>query len=519
LFNPILILGDEAAHLQGGLLVYDYIDVNWHIIFQAILWGMIALALVFGIIKNRLNEFFSGIYSSNLLKKISIFLLFGFLIFWFFLLKDINYNPAFIRYPPVSRILYFLTYAAFGINRIAPRLIELIFYLLCAIYLYRTINLFYEKETAILGAALYLFLPIPFAYAHLAELANGTIFFIVACSFYFLRFVKDEDSRDLLIATYLIGTGCLYKKLNLLMFIICITFLIAHKIKKRDFHFFIHLKIMTISMVPIIPWIILTRNFSWRNYTFQLSNLTSLDSKIVSYLPMISSNLSEIITIFLIMSVFYICFIKRNTLSIFFGELFIVYYFFIVSDIGYLSPRFSMAFYPTIIVFLSLFISRIIRSIKWKHAFKLSFIVITIYLIVICTVPPLNNRFLTIMNRKLIYFPSEKAMRWVKENVKAGEKVITVRIMSSDFYRVKYRIENNRIIGFWYETGDISTSEKLNEYYRKNKVSYIMFPYSPSYYSLAILQYLKDNPEKEFIEVAKFNLDDNYIFIYKVKNS
>lgn len=518
LFNPILIIGDETQHIQGLLYIYDYIDVSWHKIFQLALWIVIALALISRTMKRRLNEFFSVCVRSNLIKYISILLFFSFLISWFFFLKDINYIPAFIRHPPVSKILNFLSYSAFGINRMAPRTVQLLFYLLCAIYLYRTINLFYEKDAALIGAVLYLFLPIPFAYAHLAELTHGTVFFIVACSFYFLRFIKDEDNRDLIIATYLIGAGCMYKKLNMLMFVVCVTFFIARKIKDRDHDFLMHVKVLSVALVPMIPWMILTRNFNWRNYVFALSNFTSLDAKIVTYLSLISSNVSEIISILAVLSVSYICFFKRNTLTIYFGLLFIVYYFFIVSDIGYLSPRFSMAFYPTMIVFLSLFISRIIQAIKWKHTFKLSFIVLSIYLIIISSVSPLNDRYLTIMNRKLHYYPSEKAMKWIKENVKSGEKIITVRIMSFNFYRVKYGIDKNKIIGFWYGTEDISTPKKLKEFYTKNKASYIMFPYSTEHLNAAdILSYLKHNKDKEFMEVEKFNLDNNFIYVYKLK--
>lgn len=520
LTHPILMFGDEPIHLQGGLLVYDYIDVGWHKVFQAILWIVVLLALITRIFKNRLGDFFSSFIGSDLLKIIFAFLFFGFLVFWFFFLKDMQYQTALVRYPPVAKIIYFLTYSAFGIHRVVPRIVQLVFYLLSAIYLYRTIDLFFEKEAALLGAVLYLFLPISFAYAHLAELPSGTIFFIVACAFYFLRFVKNEDDRDLIIATYLIGTGCLYKKLNLLLFIICVTFLVAHKIKKRDFDSFVHLKVLLISLVPIIPWMIISRNFVWRNYSFQLSNLTSFNGKIITYLTLLSSNFSGVVSIFLVLAVLYVCFFKRNALTGFFGILFTVYYFFIVSDAGYLSPRFSMAFYPTIIVFLSLFIFRMIQAIKWKHAFKLSFIVLTIYLIVISAVSPLNDRYLNIMNRKLIYFPSEDAMRWVKDNVMDGEKLIALRIMSYNFYRVKYGIDKDRLIGYWYNITDISSPEQLKEIYREKKASYIMFPYSPEYgYISDILPYLKDNRDNEFIEVERFNLDDNYIFIYKLKNT
>ena len=32
-----------------------------------------------------------------------------------------------------------------------------------------------------------------------------------------------------------------------------------------------------------------------------------------------------------------------------------------------------------------------------------------------------------------------------------------------------------------------------------------------------LVEYLKENSENELIEVAKFNFDDNYIFVYKLK--
>ncbi len=40
---PILIMGDETLHLQGGLLIYDYIDSRWHRIFQIAFWTFIVL--------------------------------------------------------------------------------------------------------------------------------------------------------------------------------------------------------------------------------------------------------------------------------------------------------------------------------------------------------------------------------------------------------------------------------------------------------------------------------------------
>ncbi len=527
IFLPILIIGDETLHLQNGLLIYEYIDSSRHVFFQIAFWVFIVLIVIISKVKwgdnSVMEKVKKGIFkytSNNLFKYNFIFLFIIFLFLYFFLLRNLAYTLTIVRYPPVSKFLYFFAYSAFGINHIFPRTIQLIFYLLCAIYLFRTINLFYGKETALLGASIYLFLPVTFAYAYLGEIESGVIFFIVAISFYFLRCLKEGDNRDLLLSVYMIGIGYLYKDPVFLIFPVCMAILIYQEIKKRTLYLSVQIKILLLAMVPVIPWMIIEKLYSWRSYTFQLSNITSLDKKILPYFLLMSSNVSEIIFIFFVLSVIY-CFIKRNTLTVYLGLLFIVYYFFIVSDMGVLSPRFSMALYPTITVFISVFFSEIIQLIKWRHAFKLCFIVIIVYLIIISSVSPLNSRYLAIENKKLYYYPSEQAMKWVKENVKAGEKVLAVRILSSTFYRYKYAISRDKMIDIVYDMEKVSTPEKLKKIYKEHNISYLMFPYSTSYIKndvwAGIFEYLKNNPNKEFDEIEKFNLDDKYIFIYKLK--
>ncbi len=526
---PILIMGDETLHLQGGLLIYDYIDSRWHRIFQIAFWTFIVLVwLILKVKKTGVSIFsksdgFSGETAKNWWRF--VFLVIFFLTAYFFLLRNIHYELSLIRYPPVSKILYFLAYSAFGVNHIFPRIIQLIFHILCAVYLYRTINLFYEKETALLGASIYLFLPIVFAYAILGETANGLNFLIILISYYFIRFIQYGDNRDLLLTSYLIGIGYLYKDPISLMFIICFTFLIAHRLRKNNLHSIVQLKVLSLSLVSIVPWMIISKTFNWRNFTFVLSNLTSLDGKLINYFVLMSSNLSGIIFTLFILSFFYICIFKRNMLTFYFGSLFIVYYFFTVSDMAPIDPRFTIPLYPTIAVFLAVFISRIIQNIKWRHAFKLCFIIITAYLIIICTVPPLNNRFLSLMNKKLHYYPIEEAMKWVKENVKDGERILTIRILPFDFYRVKYEIDKKKIVDLTYEIDEVSTLDKLKAFYRNHNISYIMFPYGQPYsdgrltpYYL-IIRYLKENRDNEFIEIAKFNMDENFIYIYKLKEN
>ena len=524
IFNPVLLIGDEALHLQSGLWMYEYIDSNWHGYFQILFWALIGWIVIIKKMNLKVNSFsvkrraiFCGITSDDSVKYFAVFLLISFLFIYFYLLRNLAYYPMLIRYPPVSKFLYFIAYSAFGINHIFPRILQLIFYLLCTVYLYRTICLFYDKETALLGASMYLFLPVTFCYAHLGEIESGVIFIIAAISFYFLRFIKERDNRDLLLTVYLTGTGYLYKDPVFLVFPVCLALLIYKSLKKHNLYPLMYIKILLLAPLSVVPWMIIQKLFSWRHYTFQMSNLTSIDSKIVTYFSLMAWNLSTIVFVLFVLSIMYACFIRRNILTVYFGFLFIIYYFFIVSDVGALSPRFSMVFYPTIVVFLSIFISDIMKNIPWRHAFKLCFIVLTVYLIIISS----NKHFLSLLeSKKLQYYPSATAMKWVKENVKDGEKILSMRIMSADFYRVKFRIDKSKIIALWYELGKVSTPEKLKAFYENNSITYIMFPYGPKYpYSQNshILYYLKENQDKEFVEIAKFNMNDNVIYIYKLK--
>jgi hypothetical protein len=309
------------------------------------------------------------------------------------------------------------------------------------------------------------------------------------------------------------------------MFFVCTIYLIARSIINWNLNLKNHLKVMLISLVAIIPWMIIAKFYNWRNYKIIWSNFRPFEGKVFSFFLHMPLDISWILFVFFLLSVVFILIFKRNTLSLYFGLLFIAYYFFLALDIGNYSPRLAMSYYPVIAVYLSLFLCGIIDLLKWKHSFKIIYLMLSIYLISICTVPSINAQFLSSVEfTKLKYFPSHDAMRWVKENVKDGEKILTLRIMSSDFYRVKYGIDKNRIVSFWYEIDKISTTDKLKAFCREHHISYIMFPYHPGYIkefspALNISEDLKSNQDKEFMEIAKYNCDDKYIYIYILKDS
>jgi len=269
--SPIFMLGDESIHITDGLWIYKYISSSRHIYLQFITWGVLGLILILRrdqTIKNIFTAGLSEYNSNNLLRRLFVFFILCMLVVYFFLYANLSYYPSFIRYPPLTHLLYLASYLLLGINHIAPRILQLIFCLLSAIYIYRTINLFSSKESALLGASIYLFLPIVFFYSHTAETEIGTNLFIIMISYYFLKFIENRDNRDLLLTSFLISIGFLYKLHILLMLIICTAYFIffTFRSKGKDFDLGMLLKVLIVTLVPIIPWMIISKFFSWRNY-------------------------------------------------------------------------------------------------------------------------------------------------------------------------------------------------------------------------------------------------------------
>ena len=523
ILSPIYLIGDEALFLQNGLWVYDYFGAFSHTAVQYSFWIVVALMLI------RVGMRSSGSLeeqSSFQTKKLRTCLLVAaglcLLIIYFILIHDIPFQGRMIRYPPLQNLLYLLSYVTFGINHVGARLWQLVFYILSAVYLYRTINLFSDKETALLGASIFLFSPIIFSHAHFAEIASGLIFFIIIISYYFLRFLIYHDNRGLLLASFFIGTGFLYKRDIFLMYFICAAYLAFQKYKNREFQLVMPLKILSLPLLAIIPWMVIGKLFNWRNAWVSIIPFASLD-KVSAYLLSIPAQLSWFLFILFLISIIYVLYVKRDHLIFYWGFLFVSFYCFYTSQhVPEISHRFSMAFYPTIAVFLAIFLTGIVRKLKWKHSFKLVYVVLTIYLISLCMAPFFNAQLVAYKNIKEQYFPNKEAMTWVKDNIKKEEKLLSLRFKPDLFYGDKYGINKDDIISFWYSLQEVSTPQKLRTFCNANEISYILIPDGPHFiqgpgtYNKEILHYMRDN-KREFVEAAKFNLEDNYIYIFKVK--
>ena len=177
-----------------------------------------------------------------------------------------------------------------------------------------------------------------------------------------------------------------------------------------------------------------------------------------------------------------------------------------------------MIFYPCISIITGVFIDKIIRTLKWKHSFTVIFSALIIYLVLLSTIlqaPSLNPRFITYKNIELRYFPADKAMKWVKDNIQEGEKILVLRLAPTTFYRDKYGIERGKIIDSWYDIERYSTPDKLRAFYKKNDISHIMFSYGYKE-GKEIIKYLKEDPDDEYTNSAVFNLGKNFIYVKKI---
>ncbi len=528
----------EVGFLNQGLWMYDFSNRFWHRLFESPIqygfWSFVVLLIL--IIRqkktiNYISNYISVKFTeyNNLLKFFFILSLFGLFSLYSYLFPYSREDSLqLLRFPPVSHFLYLVTYYAFGISHIGPRILQLIFYILSAVYLYRTIHLFREKETALLGATIYLFSPVMFHYASLTFLESGTTFFMILISFYFLKFIKDEDDRDLILTSYFIGIAFMYSRIVQVVFIVCFSYLVFSRIKKRDWHSIIHFKILLLSLITVLPFYMIGGREGLNFYGPALSNLLSPDYIFL----VIQSQLSFILSFLLVFSIIFIFFTKKDDLSLFYGLYFIAYYVFLTLKLGVASQRYSMALYPAVAVLIAQFIFSITQRVRYKHFFKLFFSILTVYLIFLCLVPRSSTNFISFkyMDFETQQYPIEKATDWIKENTGANDKILVLLIPDYEFY-VKRIYEDTKTLNpnrfvflFAEEIKELNMpNQKLKQYFVDKNGSYIMFSFSAKgafpfdRVDREMITYLKENKNNEFTEVSIFNLEDNYILIYKLK--
>jgi hypothetical protein len=540
-----------APSVRYSLWIYNFITNHWHLRFrfpiQYPIW-LFLLCLLFLVKQKKLLNFMSGhinslctLYKSNLFVKfLFMVLLTGIFLSYTRLLPYYSgQDHALITgYPPLGTVLYVIGHLLFGIEHpyLGPLLIQLSFYILSGISLYGAINMFFGKGPALVGASIFLFSPLVFSYAGTAHLSSGVAFFIGSASYFFLKFIKYGKNRDLVLTAFLISTGSLYKHDIFLMLFICSTYLIYHKIKNKDLRLMASLGVLSLSVLSFIPLYLTAAKGDKTNF----SHFTAFEG-VFSNLSILLSQLSWPIFILLILSVIYIFFAPRKQLASFFGLVFISYYSLYTMMQQQSVHRYSMAFYPAISVFLALFIHGISEKVRWRHAFKIISSVLLIYLVVLCTIPRSSTRLVTFKysDFEIQSFPADEAVEWILNNTRGDEKVLKVflggdatplrriKTVPQDKFVNLGLIKNIDDINNMFASGDTASFRQyLRDLCKKDKISYIVFPGGDAltmypnkkYREMEIRKFLEEDRYDDFITVAKFNIDDNYIYVYKVRD-
>jgi phage shock protein PspC (stress-responsive transcriptional regulator) len=253
---------------------------------------------------------------------------------------------------------------------------------------------------------------------------------------------------------------------------------------------------------------------------------------------MILSQLSWPVFMLFLFSLVFILFKKREHLSLFFGFVFIAYFFLYTLVEQQVAHRYTMVFYPTIAIFLSQFICSIFQKFKRRHFFGLTSSVLIAYLALLCIVPRSSTELIIFKytDWEIQQFPVEEAAEWILSKTSDDKIVLAIiRGLSDEFYfkhteipRKKFPLLSlGHLYTLWPSDDYDSLREILKEQCKKLNVSYIMFPVTDALIShpvntlkiKLIMDFLKEDEYSDFIIAAKFNIDDNYIYIYKLRDN
>ncbi|HIE44011.1 MAG TPA: hypothetical protein EYP78_04360 [Candidatus Omnitrophica bacterium] len=478
---PIETVGDEHYHSYAAIPVLAGISSKVHISFPLLGW---IVGLIIGGVVWYLQSTFRKIKTGRVNTGVSLIVVFT--ILYVFLLERagifIHLPPLkhLIRFPPLGKTVNLLFYALLGVNEFTARLPQLIFYLMTSVYLYRLLLLFRDKETAVVGSAFFLFLPVFFYYGHMAYLTAGAIFLVVCSIFYFLRYIKEGEREDFIIALFLSSIGFLYKRVLLVLLLTFFLYLLLKTIISRDLPDgpSFYLRSFWVGLVPVIPWSFLSYRFSERNYSFILSNWFSWESALFVLRQMPQAITYPVFLLF-IFGVIYSLWKKRDELTHFSLLWFFSFYVFINSD-WCRSVRLALPLYVAVAIITVQFICAILPG---KRVVFLSiFSVVPLYLLLaslLFNFYPLQSKYTLLTNLKNGYVPYPEAMKYIKEYLPKGSRIYApMGCEPSHFYLYRYGLEGRVYWGrkIWIEDKTKQSLENLYQFCKTDNFEYLLLP-------------------------------------------
>lgn len=530
MFLPIPSMGDQHYHAYAPLAILDSLNRLWQnhfgFAFAPIMPWFILLILI-GIIL----IFHHKAQTLQFLDKFK-WVLVGFLVLCSCLYVVIIFRSGvleplgdltkhFHRYPPLGKILYCAWYSLVGVSEFSVRLVSLIFCYTAAFYLYRLVKLFKDKETALIASVIFVFLPIVFHYSHTVYLESGVTFFVIAASFYFMRYMLQYRFNDLVLTSFLIGTGFLYKDSVLPVWLaIVMTASISKKVSFKTI-----LCMSWFSLVPIIPWLIIQRLFPQRVYTFVPANFLSLDI-IATQFKIAFSALTPVVCIVGLLGLTFLLIRKRDLFAVYIGVWFSVYYLLVTGEQFYYLARFMLLAYPVWAIGGAVFLGRLGKI----HArlTGIAFALLIIYLMVInciARMSPLEFKFLNIQaydpTVETIYLPYGKLTSYIKKHIPVGSKILApMKCEPSHFYLTlnqmtdKYVWERKQWLTF-----EDQTIKNLYQLCQQNGFKYLVIPETTKKWLNTIIRpelVKMVNEDPRFVPIKRCALGKNALVLYQI---
>jgi len=555
---PITTRGDECYHFDRGARLYEHLASDFenatNLSFSntiRILFGSVSFLIAFYYLKkvqraHRFDRWIDRIkkkcFTNKKIERILAHKLFGITLFtvllYAYFLIMVNSSLArdhpsmivLVRFPPISAIIYFFEITLFGYSEFGVRLAQVIFSMLTAVFTFRLTLLYRDDCTAFLASVLILFFPIFFCYSHLAYLEPGSTFLAVISSFYFLKYTKNKQFRDLLFMSFFISCGVLYKRPNILMLFIILAFIIFSWIKSKEYSSKELKKFLGISyfiLVPVAPWIIIGYEYVWRNYVFTPSNWTS-PSIALSYLMSMPEQITYPLFILFLIGVAYGLLFKRDTLTTYSIIWFCVWYGFFTSDKWVGVPRLIIPYYPAVAIIVAQFIIDFISKLCAKKLLRMGIIsIFPIYLILSSTILPSNISgvspgYVTYIDLKSRYVPYDQALYYIKYNLSPENKLlITMGPNPFLFYKDKYNVLNEYDARVWADPSE-QTILNLHSYCIKNNIDYVLFPTGEclvGYVNISLVNELSVMKDGPFMLLEAFVSGSNKMILSKVNKT
>lgn len=498
-------LSDESFHIARGLWLVEPLisafsnaGIDFFMAFRILF--MLAVFSLF-MFKDRITEILTRKIKRKkaiilFLSAAAYFLIINFLAVKFHTIKygtpEIGHLNWMVYYGPISNIIYSASFSLFGFLELGMRIIQPIFMILAAFYLYRTVNLFSNKKTSLITSILFLFSPIIMYFGGLSYLESGLLFFITASSFYFLRSRMENNFLDIAKCFFLVSAGYLYKQPILFMLAVMAAYIIIEEIiferfsiKKLFKKNIDYLKGALFSLVIIGPWIIINQIFDTRHIgdLSVFSNWLSIN-KILIYYNLIPRQTNIFLWIFFTFGLVYALISifknrKESRFYLYLASWFFIWYAIHVSYliIEYRPIRITLPLIPAVIALSVVPVFSLLnRKIKQKKIVTWIFIILIVFTI-------FNTVSLAYTEKERRYVPIDDMFRYIKYNIDEKETILATTAPNPYFFYIeKYKIKNKFVDEIWTPYKD-QNEDNLYYYMKSNNIEYAMFIIpKPNYY-------------------------------------